>query len=298
MSDQYDTLVVSVNETKSSNQTGINTNNSAVKITIDSATNGDTHGMLDVANNRLVAKVPGWYDINSFVLVSGTNVLANLYYTIVNKNGATIAYGNSPSSTASVAFASVSSTKVQLNVGDYLELFIFGQGNNSASTLTATSVSFAASRISGPSAIAATESVNARYYTAAGQSIPNTGATVVWGTKDYDSHGGMNTSTGVYTAPISGKYRITVQITWASASITVGAVKSAQLQKNGSAKSYIGLNYPLAATTAYIAAGGSDTVNLLAGDTISIYAGSGESSSRSLLNDGPSNFITIERIGN
>jgi hypothetical protein len=294
MSDQTDTRVVAVNATKSSNQTGINPNNSAVKITIDSATNGDTHGMLNVANNRIVARVPGWYDVTSSVLVSGTNVLANLYYTVINKNGTTIAYGSSPSNTASVSFVSVAATKVYLNLDDYLELFIFGQGNNSASTLTATSVSLAASRTSGPSAIAATESVNLKYSNVAGTSVGTGNVTLTFPTKIKDTHG-LFTSNTTATAQIPGMYSVYAKFT----ANTIGGLSTCLIRilVNGvtvSEKGYA-LNYSTASPFTWDI---GDDIPLNAGDAVTIQFQNGFGSSITTDTGVGRNSFAMKRVGN
>lgn len=145
--------------------------------------------------------------------------------------------------------------------------------------------------------IAASEDVNARYTTAAGQSIGTSGAVVVWGTKDFDSHGGMNTSTGVYTCQLSGRYRVTGSVHYASAAMTAGSGKSVGIFKNGAVQSYSGV-VPSANVTAGFFVQSSDTVRCLAGDTLSIWTHANEAAAKSLTADSAYNYVTIERIGN
>jgi hypothetical protein len=51
--------------------------------------------------------------------------------------------------------------------------------------------------------------VNAKYSLNATIGIPTTTiTTVLFDTKSYDTHSAYNTSTGIYTVPVSGKYSV------------------------------------------------------------------------------------------
>ena len=68
-----------------------------------------------------------------------------------------------------------------------------------------------------PQTILETETVAARYTSNSGQSIPNASeTTVVYEDLDGDTHNAYNTSTGVYTIPVSGWYTLSATGTYAS----------------------------------------------------------------------------------
>lgn len=279
-SDQTDTRIVnfvgypSINQAVTANVTNINL-----------TTIKDSHGAFSGATYAV--PVAGDYQFSVTAPWTTTATTAVLVY-VNGVSRAVVAYGVSSS-------YSIGSTVVTgLKSGDLITF----RSNNTLTTSADTAAYFTITRISGPSQIAATESVNARYTTAAGQSLASGGAVIVWGTKDYDSHSGMNTSTGVYTAQISGKYQVCAQTLWASSSITAGASRTLTLLKNGSNAGYIGLSYPLAAVTQFFNSGGCGDVNVLAGDTISVSGNANEATARSLLADANGNWITIKRVGN
>jgi len=118
-----------------SNQTGIATNNSFVKVAFSSAV-FDTTGSFSSANSRFTAPVSGKYRISSAVLLASANVLASDYGLYLYKNGASARLFGYRTSAATTINAFNGSTTLQLNAGDYVEIFLYGLGNNSASTLT------------------------------------------------------------------------------------------------------------------------------------------------------------------
>ena len=146
-------------------------------------------------------------------------------------------------------------------------------------------------RLSGPSAIAATESVNARYYASA-TSISGSLATVVWTTKDYDTHSGM--SSGVYTCPISGKFAVSMAIA-NSGTFALNNLLTIEIQKNSTVvsreKVYAG------GVVTQINGALTDIINCVAGDTLRIQI-SNSGTTPAIVSSNFENFITINRVGN
>lgn len=143
--------------------------------------------------------------------------------------------------------------------------------------------------------------VAARFTTAAGQSIAN-GATptVVFGTKVYDSHNSFNSSTGVFTAPVAGKYQLSAMLTFVSAVFTQGASAAIEmlLLKNGSSDHEFSY-FPIMSTqTMRISFNGTTSIQLAAGDTLAVAVSHTESASRSLNTSATLNWVDIQRIGN
>jgi hypothetical protein len=114
-----------------------------------------------------------------------------------------------------------------------------------------------------PVPVALAPAVHVDATTTSGQVITASVTDIIWGTKSVDTHGAMNTSTGVFTAPVPGKYLITESHRFGA---TAGAVpliyKGGAFQMSGS-----------------IAGGAGQTGNvagclqLSAGDTITIRDG-------------------------
>lgn len=155
-------------------------------------------------------------------------------------------------------------------------------------------------RLSGPSAIAASESVNAKYRASAGQSIPNGAVTLVnWDTKDFDSHGAVTTGVGTwrFTAPISGKYRISGYVSLAAVAVTQSNRLSINLYKNGSLNITMGFRRFDGSYTANAETNFTGLINLVAGEYIDIRLDSGmPTTTMSTTTD--VNWVGIERTGN
>lgn len=158
-------------------------------------------------------------------------------------------------------------------------------------------------RLSGPSVIAASESINVRYTSITGsQSIVTGGSfqNINFETKDYDTHGSVTTGASWrFTAPSSGKYRISFKISYATGSWNASNYAKLRLNKNGS--SYADQNYTftgnLSSDLFYINFNAS--IRLLAGEYIEPLAAIGRSAGDLNLNNSAlSNEIEIERIGN
>ena len=309
MSDSANTRVIATRATLSANQTGVNTNGTFVKVNIDSTS---LYGGFDRtgawASSRFTATTAGDYQVNAKVLLAGANVLADIYFAAIYKNGALFStgpYSSVPS--AGQLLSRDANDIVPLVAGDFIEIFIFGNGNNSVSTLTVTGgqqfgTYVAINRISGPSAIAATESVNARYTTAAGQSIASAATAIIdFGTRDFDSHNAVTTGASWrFTAPISGKYKVTTNVRYANGlAWGAGQFVSSLLFKNGSSFSTNDFLFAAAITPGQGPSSQlTDTVSLLAGEYIDIRTSHGEASARALVAAGTLVRVAIKRVGN
>lgn len=153
---------------------------------------------------------------------------------------------------------------------------------------------FSISRISGPSAVAATESISASYTTSSQSVAASTDTAVLFGTKLWDSHNSFNTSTGVYTIPASGKFHVDATTVFTS---YTGAGNTAMIiYKNGVA-------YKQGSYTVTHAVSGawsqsiSCAVDCIAGDQITIRVFQSSGSSRTLNGTSSGNHFNIARIG-
>jgi hypothetical protein len=255
----------------------------------------NTHGS-NYAAGAYTVPVSGFYRVAvNYNFQSGGG--GTTIFTVLYKNGVqAVRIGTQPFSSSQSGGAC--STTAYFNAGDTVSIGII-QLTGSAQTLEAAG-RFTVDRLSGPSVVAANETVAMRYSSSSGQSIPNNLNTiVVYGTKDYDTHGFYNSSSGTATIPVSGKYRITAKILFNSYTWPATTSAAIFIYKNG----VIGPTMYRSDETAsaagkYVNCSGSVTVNLAAGDTIQIYTAHSQGTTINLLTDVNQNFVCIERVGN
>lgn len=151
----------------------------------------DTHGAYDNTTGRFTAPLSGFYE------VSHQANSTNTYVTSVYKNAASdVLLG--------VVFSGVGggSVVVQANAGDILDI------RPSATTGTFSSsggfVQF--KRLSGAPVVAASEKIFALAYGDAASA--SDGNPIIWPTVSVSTHGAYNVSTGRFTAPSPGLYRV------------------------------------------------------------------------------------------
>jgi hypothetical protein len=182
------------------------------------------------------------------------------------------------------------STTLTCNAGDTIKIYAVSATTVSLNGVTSRN-HVSIERLSGPSAIAASETVafgtlsQTPTGTISGAAFNN----VIFGTKSFDTHGAYSTSTGTYTVPIGGKYRV-----------------SAVVEVSRTGGSFIVLNPFLngvgTVTAGIIGSGAgiatiSTVLNCLAGQTINLKIeadGTGQAYGSAYA----SSSISIERIGN
>jgi len=124
---------------KATDQTGINTNNSSVKLVFDT-TNFNIGSGYSTTNSRFTvpAGQAGKYQFNVIVQIRQTNVLANFYGAHYFVNGTLKnRFYFAPNSAINRPFLMEGISEIlNLSVGNYLEVFMFGSGNNSINTLS------------------------------------------------------------------------------------------------------------------------------------------------------------------
>lgn len=270
VSDSAATRVVAAKMYRNTSQTGINPNNSYVKINLD-AVSSDTHGMANTGSNRIEIKVPGSYSFSWQVGIGGTNALNNQYASAIYKNGSLFAFGNSQFPVASGSFLLPGSTTDVAVTGDYYELYLFGQGNNSASTLasftTATANFLTASMIQGPAQIQAATVVAAQYTGVPTGTLNGSANLMTIPTKEIDTAGVY--ASGIYTVPAPGIYLIAGSFSITCAASTVNQFVNIYIFKNGSSIAAYG-NILATGMTEVDNTQGIYLANLIAGDQISL----------------------------
>ena len=141
--------------------------------------------------------------------------------------------------------------------------------------------------------------VAARAINSSGQSLPASSVTTVTydANKTYDTHGALNTSTGVFTAPESGYYHVSAHVYFSQQSYPANTEMYCQLMKNGVLHVY-GYNWEnealvTAAPTSTISTG----IFLAKGDTLRLEAWNGRASATPLFASAAGSFFSIHKIG-
>ena len=240
----------------------------------------DTSASYNSTTGGYTAPVSGYYKFTvSGMFTSGGNGSLSVY-----KNGSSV-IGLFASYNGTMKTAA--STEIQLSAGDVVTIV-----PDTSATAGATVGFLFVERLSGPAVINAVESVNARYSDTSGQAIGTSAAVFKFGTKTFDSHNAYNTSTGLYTVPVSGKYRASAK--WATTTIA-NDVAYVYIYLNGSLYSAFHVNQQ-GATAVYTPTTISDDISCNTGDTIAIYAAS--SAATTATTQTGYNTFAIERIGN
>lgn len=269
MSDSADTRVVSFSGSLASSVTaGTNITITALK---------DSHSAS--TGTQYNVPVPGDY------IVTGGGVLSAGGSLQIMKNGAFVQYLSSANAGAA---SGGSVTLENLKTTDNISI-------QSTTTQTVTAGRIGISRISGPSAIAATETIAARYTDTSGGAIGTAEAVYKYTTKDFDSHGAYSTSTGLFTAPASGLYSISAMITTASVILSAAQNLHITIYKNGTNYSFLNQVYGNGSVLNWVAAG-SSSIRLNAGDTVGIYVGNSVATT-AYTATGILNRFEITRIG-
>jgi|GEM_PF-1951714 len=195
-------------------QTGINTNNSSVKLTQYSNILYDTAGGFDTTNNQYVIPDSGKYHFSAHVRILGTNVLNNLYGLTITQNSSVVVRGGAIYPTAGAEFYVSIAGDVDCVKGDIIELQLIGLGNNSVSTISTSSTGLTTLRWSGhkiatSALIPPTEKIVAIYNTNAATSLASGGSAKIVDFEDRvtDTHNAVTTGVSwKFTAPISDYY--------------------------------------------------------------------------------------------
>lgn len=284
MSDSADTRVVAASYHMGSDQTA-----TAATVLDFNTKDIDTHAAVTTgASWKFTAPVSGIY-IVSCALPHETNSITdlNLY-----KNGTTysfIGFGTTSASSPGNGRSVGGSMMIQLNAGDYIDL---RPGNTSGTFNGTAALGTSASwisvyRLSGPSAIAATETIAASYYASAGFAA-TTSTPINFDTKEFDTHTMCVPSASVFkcTAPAAGTYNVSVYA-------STGTSGSLLIYKNGTA--YKSLFYMLSSSNGV---NGSALIKLNAGDYIDIRPSGSMTVTGGTLSSVNTSHLNVVRVGN
>ncbi len=293
MSNDTDTRVVGLYANRTSSLT---VGNSTVDVVYNSATDTtrkefDTHGAFNTSTGVYTVPVAGYYEIKcSMLMTVTTSSIINLEVTDSSNN--TIARGAQDNAVAAnrvlhfnktIKFNAGQTLKIRAT-GNHADVAVYGDTTLGLSTLNIT-------RVTGPSAIAASDTVALSAVRASSDQTINN-STIVYNSVNIDTHGMLNTSSGVVTIPSPGIYQVSGHIAISAldgitdANIQVYKTGVAQYQVYASA-----LSDDLSMATQW-----SVLVRCLAGDTISI-VGNGDASCTVVGSNGRT-ALQVLRVGN
>lgn len=246
----------------------------------------DTHGAYSASTGQFTAPSSGYYRISGFANATTTifSVFAYVGGVKSTKLGITNT-GNGPFGGTVYALAGQT-----IDIRPDTAISTSGPDNW-----------LSIEKTQGPAQIMASESVNAVYTTAAGQSIPNASVTIInFDTKETDSHNSVTTGASwKFTAPMSGKYLISSITQYASATYNNGTIFQSDLYKNGVVVANLGyFVMPNVTTNLRPYLSGSRIVQLLAGEYIDIRTFQNNGGASVLLNSSQYNHLSITRVGN
>lgn len=236
VSDGYDARDLRVSVNRSTNLTGINPNNSAVKINISPTTVDDTYGGWDSTNNRVNIKSSKTYDISYGAWIENSNVASAQYYIIqLMQNGVEIDSSQMQYTSVVSQYMRMPGSKkgVVAKAGDYFEVWIYSSSNHSASTLVARKVWLDVQAVQASTTMSRGAKVIAKYtYPAATAITANT--IMNWSTKVEDTHNAVTVGASwKFTAPFANWYEIAAQNNASGAAFL-------RVWKNGTAGDYLG----------------------------------------------------------
>lgn len=249
----------------------------------------DTHGTYSLANGLYTCPVSGLYKVSIADFEFNLSTPATTNEIKVYKNGTafkTIDLLNNTTNPQNGNPVSTVSYMLSCNAGDTLGIVVEGTMGLYGGGTRGASIQY--QRLSGPSVVTATEGVNARYFTTAGQTIGTTDTIINFENKSIDSHSSVTTGASwKFVAPVSGKYLASGFITLSSTS-----ARYVYLYINGVLNSQISIGTGSAWEMPF----SSTLVNLNAGDYLDFRAK--VSPSATLTTTATANYMNIIRVGN
>lgn len=255
-----------------------------------SAVDFDTHGGFNNPTpGRYRIPVSGIYRLSvTGIITSSTQAELELWVNGVNTLDFTSVASNA------TRWDSGSVTR-QLNAGDIIDV-------RPNSTATVASYFFA-ERLSGPSQIAASETVIAEYRATAGQTILGGDNTNImqFNTRYQDTHNAWDTAQNRFITPISGTYEVTISSMIVASPWTAGGRTLIQPLVNSAAVTgvkAIGLTWIQASTTLEVWTAGTIGIRLNAGDILQFNFIQNSGTARNFASTGVVPQMFIRRVGN
>jgi hypothetical protein len=254
----------------------------------------DTHGAFSTSTGVYTVPVTGWYSVQAGVEMIGTGVAGATEGIRIVANGGAIAANAPRIPTVNTAAAYNAAITTYLNAGATIKAQRYTDRTTATYTTASVAPTFSVSRVSGPSVVAATESVNALY-----TGNPPTGTlttafnTTTFGTKVKDSHNAY--SGGTYTVPVSGTYDISAS-TSQSATYAINKQGITGIAINGTTL-YKGVQTAGGANIILFPLVSIKGIPLVAGDLVTIKSYN-DATTPTFAADATTNYFSIARIGN
>lgn len=257
-----------------------------------------TGNTTDIAFTTILDRTSSWNGTQFIVPVSGDYFVAG---SLITAGAGTIqVYKNGSAWNGSSYWTTIASGGIAGSGGILVTGCVPGDklSIRCTSSTTITSGSLGIFRLTGPATIAATEPVAMKYTNTAGTSIANSGdINVPFATLVYDTHGWYNTSTGIYTVGIPGRYEVSATINYASSTYGVNNQVIASVYKNGVIDTYGDVAPIMAIVTLPFGSVITTTVQCVAGDKLEVRAQNTRTAGATTLNTGAGmNHIEIERV--
>lgn len=294
MSNDTDTRVVAMTAL-SQTPTGTLTNSANV-VKFGTVTN-DTHAAYNTSTGLYTVPVTGWYSISSALDVARvSNTVGNAIGVYLYKNGSTLISSNftKAASTSVINYIVTATGIVFCNAGDTLGSYSYADATTPTYETALGGSSLSINRLSGPSVIAVTESVNGTYTDTAGNSIGTSLATYTYATKVKDSHNAY--SGGTLTIPVSGQYRFFAGFRSAGVTLTTSQSCQSTLLLNGATVIADDLRNGNGGTTQVYQPGCMNSYPCKAGDTVVVQLVSSVATTMS--SSAGVNYFSWERVGN
>lgn len=261
----------------------------------------DTHNAYNTTTAIFTAPISGIYRASSaFQFVNDANWSINEIARLqLYKNGSQVSTLGTWTcqATASQVSSASGSALVQVNAGDTLEVRLFQNSGATAGLQTDGNNNYTNfERISGPSVIAANETVACRYKTSSSFAISHITYTIMdYSSKDFDTHGSVTTGgSWKFTAPINGIFRVSANGYFDPNSTSA---RELALFKNGSRVCALG-GISICSGTQSASFGGSSTIQLIAGDYIDVRIWQNSGIALATTGDSAFQWVSIEKIGN
>lgn len=264
----------------------------------------DTTSSYNTSTGQYTIPESGWYRASAAIKFVATLATTSTVTIVIRLNSSTeIGVGRVFGNGASNSWVVTANTEFYATKGNTVEFLVSSSTTSITLSGGASGDNYSAiTKISSPQTLAGSETVAVRAVQSSGQSIANTGVPVdlVWDSaKTYDTHNAFVSSTGIFTAPVSGKYRISAKCKSVGAAWTATNTIQMGIKKNAAVYSTL-MDHSVQGTGTFeITFSGSDTVSLSKGDTLNVYiAQTRTGGSITLANNALQNFIDIERVGN
>lgn len=280
-----DARVVAMNSLGVPTTTGFNTTATLIKYP---AATTDSHAAYNASTGLYTVPVSGWYNVSATTDVAGTFAINGYAAVFLYKNGSALVQGGAVAGGSQGSVPTSLQTLVFANAGDTFGIYLKTSATSASFVADGTLHYLSIQRASGPSVVAASESVNASYYCstafAASPTVP-----VNFDLREWDSHNAVTVSATAwrFTAPVSGTYLVTMT---GQASVSTPV----NFYKNG-----VNYKYMYNVNAGTISSGNAGTIKLQAGEffdlrpfTSSTFSGNGT------LSQVNSSNISITRTGN